>query len=215
MNPYAMPNPNRPFIARFAPTAALAAGLLLAACGEQAAQSPQPPLKSAPLYGSAIKGGFELTDENGAPRTWEDYAGKWRVVYFGYAYCPDYCPTDVSRFSRGIKLYAKDHPDLAATIQPLFVSVDPERDTPEVLREFTDNFDPNLIGLSGTPEQLEQAAKNFFVQYGRGEESEGGGYLMDHTTITYLFSPDGEAIATLPTDDGPEAVAAELAKWVR
>lgn len=186
--------------------------LALASCGSGPAHQP---LENAPLYGSAIHGGFDLTDENGEARSWDDYSGKWRIVYFGYAFCPDYCPTDVGRFSRGLKLFSGEHPELAAKIQPLFISVDPDRDTPEVLREFTDAFDPNLIGLTGTKEQLDKAAQNFFVQFSRGAKSEGGGYLMDHTTITYLFAPDGQAIATLPTDEGPEAVAAELEKWVR
>ncbi len=176
---------------------------------------PQPPLDQAPLYGSAIKGGFTLTSEDSQTVSWDDFDGKYRIVYFGYAYCPDYCPTDVQRFSAGLKKYAEEHPDLASQIQPIFISVDPERDTPEVLTEFTDAFSSDLIGLTGTPEQLEEAAGNFFVQFSRGETTEGGGYLMDHSTVTYLFGPTGDPIATLPTDQGPDAVAAELAKWVR
>ena len=117
-------------------------------------------------------------------------------------------------FPEGLALFAADHPDRAANIQPLFVSIDPVRDTPERLREFTDAFDPDLIGLTGTREQLEAAAKNFFVQFARGEEQENGAYLMDHSTVTYLFAPDSQPIATLPTELGPEAVAAELDKWV-
>ncbi len=191
---------------------AIVAGLLaMAGCSD--ARTP-PDLTQAPLYGSAIKGGFELTDEDGKPSRWTDFDGQYRIIYFGYAYCPDYCPTDVARFSKGLALFAADHPDRAANIQPLFVSVDPARDTPERLREFTDAFDPDLIGLTGTREQLEAAAKNFFVQFAKGEEQENGAYLMDHSTVTYLFAPDGQPIATLPTDLGPEAVAAELDKWV-
>ncbi|MGB7406952.1 MAG: SCO family protein [Pontixanthobacter sp.] len=192
--------------------AAIALSMTLAACNSG---TQQPPLDQAPLYGSAIKGGFQLTDENGEPSNWTDFAGKYRIIYFGYAYCPDFCPTDVARFSKGLALFAEENPDLAAQIQPLFVSVDPERDTPEKLREFTDAFDPELIGLTGTPEQLDDAAANFFVQFSKGEEGENGAYLMDHSTVTYLFGPDGQPIATLPTDMGPEAVAAELAQWVR
>ncbi len=201
----------------FARSAAIAASLgaslgALAACGSPTAPAD---FTQAPLYGSAIKGGFELTDENGKAANWTDYAGKYRIIYFGYAYCPDYCPTDVGRFSQGLQLFAKDHPELIGQIQPMFVSVDPARDTPEKLREFTDAFDPRLIGFTGTPEQLDRAAKSFFVQFSKGEEQPNGAYLMDHSTITYLFAPDGQPIATLPTDQGAQAVAAELAKWVR
>ncbi|MGB3740025.1 MAG: SCO family protein [Pontixanthobacter sp.] len=195
---------------RFA--AAMLVTTALSACG--IGDTP-PDLTQAPLYGSAITGGFTLTDENGKETRWTDFAGKYRIIYFGYAYCPDYCPTDVSRFSAGLELFAADHPDAAANIQPLFVSVDPDRDTPEKLREFTDAFDPDLIGLTGTPEQLEAAAKNFFVQFSKEEETADGAYLMEHSTVTYLFGPDGQPIATLPTDLGPKAVAAELEKWVR
>lgn len=209
MNPSAMPSIIRIF--------ALACAAPLAACNISVPGDAvdQPPLEQAPLYGSAIKGGFELTDEDGKARNWTDWDGKWRIVYFGYAYCPDYCPNDVGTFSRGLKKFAAEHPGLAADIQPLFVSVDPDRDTPEVLKEFTDAFDPDLVGLTGTQDQLHDAAANFFVQYAKDKQSEGGGYLMEHTTITYLFAPDGDAIATLPTDQGADAVAAELAKWVR
>ena len=100
-------------------------------------------------------------------------------------------------------------------MQPLFVSVDPDRDTPEVLAEFTDAFHPRLIGLTGTKERLDDVVKDYAAYYRIGDKSEGGGYLVDHTNITYLFGPEGEPIAILPTDEGPEAVAAELAKWVR
>lgn len=202
-----MPNPLR----LLALAVALPLALSVAACDG----ANQPPLSEAPLAGAAIPGGFTLTDENGQTRRWTDFAGQWRIIYFGYTFCPDVCPTDVSRFSRGLKLYARDHPALAAKIQPMFVTVDPARDTPDKLREFTDAFDPRLIGFTGTPEQIAEAAKNFAVLYSKGETTPGGGYLMDHTTITYLFGPDGKPVATLPIDQGPEAVAAELARWVR
>ena len=210
MNPNAMINTKIASLYRLAPLSASV--LVLAACDQPAAQ---PDFAQAPLYGSAIKGGFELTDEDGNLANWTDYAGQYRIAYFGYAYCPDYCPNDVGRFSQGLKLFAEDNPDLIDKIQPMFISVDPARDTPEKLREFTDAFDPRLIGFTGTEEQLDEAAANFFFEYGRGEEQENGAYLMDHPTITYLFAPDGQPLAILPTDAGPEAVAAELERWVR
>lgn len=188
--------------------ACLAAALLLAACS--AAPPAEPPLK-----GATIGGDFTLTGESGQPVSWSDFDGKYRIVYFGFTYCPDICPTDVQHMTRGLAQFAKDDPQAAAKVQPLFVSVDPERDTPAVLTEFTDAFSPDLIGLTGTPEQIEQVAKDYAVAYSRGAEQPGGGYLMNHSTITYLFGPDGEPIATLPTDQGAEAVTAELARWVR
>lgn len=185
---------------------------LLAACGSSASQ---PPLEDAPLAGAAIGGDFTLTSQTGQTVSWDDFAGKYRIVYFGFTYCPDICPTDMSRTTQGLKLYAAKHADLAAQIQPIFITVDPERDTPQVVGEFVGNFSDDIIGLTGTPEQIKQAANAFKVFYAKGEEKEGGAYLMDHSNITYLFDRDGKPLATLPTDLAPEAIAAELEKWVR
>lgn len=186
--------------------------LSLAACNSGPVQ---PPLDQAPLAGAAIGGDFTLTSQSGEKVNWGDFAGKHRIVYFGFAYCPDICPTDLSRTAQGLRLYAEKHPELAATIQPIFITIDPERDTPEVVGEFVGNFSDNLIGLTGTPEEIKQAADAFKVYYARGEDTEDGAYLMDHSNITYLFGPQGQPLATLPTDLGPEAIAAELEKWVR
>lgn len=186
--------------------------LALAACSAGPAQ---PPLNQAPLAGAAIGGDFTLTGEDGKPVSWADFDGKWRVVYFGFAYCPDICPTDLQRSSQGLKVYAKDHAALAAQIQPLFITIDPERDTPDVVAEFTNAFSPDLLGLTGTPEQIAATAKAFGVYFAKGEVNEQGAYMMDHSNVTYLFDPQGNPVTMLPTDQGAEAVAAELAKWVR
>ena len=192
-------------------SASLPALLFLAACSSET----PPPAEGPPLEGAALGGDFTLLGEDGEEVSWSDYDGQYRTIYFGYAYCPDVCPTDNQRAMAGLKRFEEENPEAGAKIQPLFVSVDPERDTPEVLTEFTDAFHPRLIGMTGTKEQLDAAAAAFAVFYGRGEDSPGGGYLMEHSNITYLFGPEGEPLATLPTDEGPEAVAAELAKWVR
>ena len=186
--------------------------LSLAACNSGPVQ---PPLDQAPLAGAAIGGDFTLTSQSGEKVSWSDFAGQHRIVYFGFAYCPDICPTDLSRTAQGLRLYAKKHPELAATIQPIFITIDPERDTPEVVGEFIGDFSDDLIGLTGTPEEIKQAADAFKVFYARGEDTADGAYLMDHSNITYLFGPQGQPLATLPTDLGPEAIAAELEKWVR
>ena len=191
---------------------ALSLALVATGCSRGPAQ---PPLDQAPLAGAAIGGDFTLTGEDGQPVSWDDFAGKWRVVYFGFAYCPDICPTDLQRTSQGLALYARDNAGLAANIQPIFVTIDPERDTPEVVAEFTDAFSKDLLGLTGTPEQIAATAKAFGVYYAKGEVNEQGAYMMDHSNVTYLFDPDGNPVSMLPTDQGAEAVAAELAKWVR
>ena len=185
---------------------------LLAACD---AGAPAPPPEEPPLAGADIGGPFELKGEDGKTYRWSDFDGQYRIVYFGYAYCPDVCPTDVQRMAQGLNLFERQSPELARQIQPIFITVDPARDTQEVVGEFTDAFHPLLLGLTGTPEQVEAAADVFRVYYQKGADQPGGGYLMDHSNFTFLFGPDGAPLATLPTDLGPEAVAEELAKWVR
>lgn len=183
----------------------------LGACGQSSSAPAEPP----PLQGAAIGGDFTLTGEDGRPISWKDFAGKYRIVYFGYAFCPDICPTDVQRAMAGLKAFEERNPALGAKVQPLFISIDPGRDTPQVLREFTDNFHPRLIGLTGDTATLEKVAKAFGTTFSRGDTQPGGGYLMNHYGYTYLFGPKGEPIAMLPTDQGAEAVTAELVKWVR
>ena len=189
-------------------SAAIAAALLLAGCGAGT------PAEEPPLAGAAIGGDFVLTNSAGETVRWDDFAGQYRVVYFGYAFCPDVCPTDMQRVAQGLKELKAQDPAKAAKITPIFITIDPERDTREVVGEFAAAFSPDIIGLTGTPEQIAAAAKAFKVFYQKGETTPGGGYLVDHSNITYLFGPDGEPIATLPTDQGGAAVAADLARWV-
>ncbi len=210
MNQHAMPpSPATRYAARL--LGALAA-LALGACTPQGADAPG---DEPPLQGATIGGPFTLVSSDGETVNWSDFQGRYRIVYFGYTYCPDICPTSVQRMMQGYRLFAEDEPALGERIQPIFITIDPERDTPEIVGEFTAAFSDRLIGLTGTPEQVAQAADNFRVYNARGEDQPGGGYLMDHSDIAYLFGPDGEPIATLPTDQGPQAVQAELAKWVR
>ncbi|WP_390550617.1 SCO family protein [Qipengyuania sp. MTN3-11] len=192
----------------FAP---LALSLSIAACG------PSAPADPPPLEGAALGGDFTLTGEDGNQVSWNDFAGQYRTIYFGYAFCPDVCPTDNQRAMAGLRQFAEEHPDRAAKVQPLFVSVDPDRDTPEVLTQFTDAFHPRLIGMTGSPDDLEATAKEFGASFSVPPPEERGeaGYLVGHSNLTLLFGPDGKPLATLPTDLGPQAVAAELEKWVR
>lgn len=204
MNRRAMTKP--PILkAMLAAMLAAALPLALAACEQR-----EPP----PLAGAAIGGPFTLEDKAGKPVHWSDFAGKWRIVYFGYTYCPDACPTDVGVMMRGFAEFAKAHPDLAAEVQPIFITIDPERDTPARVGEFAAAFSPRLLGLTGTPQQVDQAAKAFAAYYARGKTQPGGGYLMDHSRVAYLMDKDGKPIAMLPVDKTDKAVAAELAKWV-
>lgn len=188
----------------------LALGLALAACHAAAPEAAQAP----PLAGASIGGAFTLVDKDGRTVRWADFAGRYRIVYFGYTFCPDACPTDVARMMQGYARFAAAKPALAGKVAPLFITIDPARDTPKAVGEFAAAFSPALIGLTGTPAQVDQAARAFKVYYARGASS-AGGYLMDHSRIAYLMGRDGAPIAMLPLDQGPDAVAAVLAMWVK
>lgn len=198
----------------------LAALLLLAACN----QAPeQPPLSSAPLAGAAIGGDFSLTDQDGKKRSYAEFDGKYRIVYFGYTNCPDICTPDMQNLMLGLKAFEKSAPELAAKIQPIFITVDPQRDTPAVLKQFVSAFHPRAIGLTGTEAEIADAAKKFAVYFSRIEGSAPDAYLMSHSQTPYLMGSDGKPLAILPADQpktdanegAPDLVVADLAKWVR
>ena len=192
---------------------AFIATFALAACG---AASSQPPVEDAPLYGSALTGEYDLVDSRGEKVTDETFDGRYQMIYFGYAYCPNVCPFDVDRMMRGYEQFADAEPDLAAEVQPIFITVDPERDTPERVGQFAAAFSDDLIGLTGTPEQIEAAAAAFFFTHQRIDPiSPDAEYDIQHPSIGYLLDRDGNPMATIPVEQSPEAVAAELQKWVR
>lgn len=166
-----------------------------------------------PLADAAIGGDFALTAGSGKPVKYSDFAGKYRVVYFGYTFCPDVCPLDMQNIAQGVRLFGKQHPD-ATPIVPIFISIDPERDTPQVVAKFASSFGPNVVGLTGTPKQIAEVAKKWAVYYAKSDDGKPEAYLMDHSRAAYLMGPDGEAIALLPAEQDGKAVAAELAKWV-
>ena len=203
MNRRAMMKPYRIFV--------LGLFWALAAC-----QSPTAaPLlaKGTDLTGSAIGGPFSLINKDGKPVSWDQFKGKYRIVYFGYTYCPDACPLDLGIVMQGYLRFAKDHAALAADVQPIFITIDPARDTPRNVGTFTSAFSPKLLGLTGTQAEIDAVAKLFKVSALRGETTPGG-YLMNHSRFAYLMDRAGQPIEVLPADQGPEAVAADLAALV-
>lgn len=155
------------------------------------------------LVGARIGGAFTLTDQNGKRVSYADFDGKYRMVYFGYTYCPDVCPVDLQKLMAGLALFEKQDPARAAKVQPIFISVDPARDTPAVLKNFVSAFGPRLIGLTGTQAEIDSAAKSFAVIHGKAQGSTGGStdsYLVDHSRTPFLMGPDGKPIDLLPTD---------------
>ncbi|MFB0613874.1 SCO family protein [Aurantiacibacter poecillastricola] len=192
---------------------ALASTLALAACDGGASQ---PPVTDAPLYGSALTGDFDLVNSKGEAVTNRDFEGRYQLIYFGYAYCPNVCPFDMTRMVSGYNMFAENNPDLAGDVQPIFITVDPERDTPERVGEYAAAFSEDLVGLTGSPEQIEAAAEGFFFSYYRVDPvEEGGEYDIQHPSVGYLVDREGEPMALIPVEQSAEAVAAELEKWVR
>lgn len=195
-------------------TRALAAALLpflLVACDSPASA----PAEQPPLAGAAIGGPFTLVDKDGRTVRWDDFAGKYRIVYFGYTFCPDACPMDMQELMKGFAEFEKASPERAAKVQPIFITIDPERDTPAVIGQWTAAFSPRLLGLTGTPEQVKAAEKAFAAYSAKGKDT-GNGYLMDHSRNAFLMDPDGKPLALLlPIEkDGP-GVAAVLNQWVK
>jgi len=151
------------------------------------------------LVGARIGGDFTLANQDGQPTRWADFAGKYRIVYFGYTYCPDVCPFDLTNIMTGFRLLERSDPAKAAKIQPIFITVDPQRDTPAVLKTYVAAFHPRLIGLTGTPEAIEAVEKAFVVVASKeGDEKATQDYLVSHTRTPYLFGPDGKPIALIP-----------------
>ncbi len=190
----------------------LALPLALAACSGGTSQPQQ--AERPPLEGAAIGGPFTLVDKANRQVSWNDFAGQYRIVYFGYTFCPDACPLDLQKMMQGFALFEKAQPELAKQIQPIFITIDPARDNPQVVGEFASAFSPRLLGLTGTQAQIDAVAKSFAIYHAKGKDTPGG-YLMDHSRTAYLMGRKGEPISMLPVDKPPQDVAAELAKWVK
>jgi protein SCO1/2 len=115
----------------------------------------------------------------------------------------------------GLRRFEAEDPARAARVQPIFISVDPARDTPQVLRQFVAAFHPRMIGLTGSGAEIAQVAREYRIFYERGEAGPGGAYMVNHTRMAVLYGPEGQPIAMIPHDQGPDGVAAELGRWVR
>jgi len=193
---------------------AFVAAIMLAAspltgCGRDPAAQP-------PLAGAAIGGPFALIDQNGKPTTDKTFGGRYRAIYFGYSFCPDVCPTTLQALMQGFHAFAESDPADAKRLVPIFVTIDPDRDTPAVLKQYVGAFGPELVGLTGSPAAIAAAAKEYGVYYKKEPAANGAsGYLMDHMSQAILFGPDGRPIALIPTDQGAKAVSDTLSQWVR
>lgn len=187
----------------------LTLSVLPAACS---APAPSP---RAPLEGARIGAPFALTDQDGRPRTDRDFAGRYRIVYFGYTFCPDVCPVDVQTLAAGLRTFEAQDAARGSRVVPIFVTVDPQRDTPAVLKAYVAAFHPRMVGLTGDPAAIARVARAYGVAFSAQPANAEGGYLVAHARLAFLMDPNGKPLALLPQDKTPAAVAAELDRWVR
>lgn len=186
--------------------------LLLSACNLASSDGGN---VEAPLTGAKIGGSFTLINQDGGKSSDTDFAGQYRIIYFGYSYCPDVCPVDLQRLMQGLALAEKNDPSLAEKIQPIFITIDPERDGPEQLKQYVAAFHPRLIGLTGSVDEIAEVAKKYLIIYGKREDEGASEYLVDHSRQAYLFGPEGEPIALLPYDGTPQQIADEIKRWMK
>jgi len=157
--------------------------------------------------GVSVGGSFTLVDQNGMPRRAEDFRGKLMLIYFGYTYCPDVCPTELQTMSEAIDRLGPRGDD----VQPIFITVDPARDTPEQLKSYAENFHRRLLALTGSAAQIAEVARGYKVFYQPVKQAEGD-YLMDHSSIVYLMDRDGRYLAHFGGNVTAEQMAAAIAK---
>ena len=157
---------------------------------------------------AAIGGAYELTAADGQTVTDRSFAGRYRLIYFGYSACRDICPTTLNEVGRAMELLG----DRASSIQPLFITVDPEHDTPEVLRSYLSAFTPRLVGLTGTPVQIHRVQQEYRLASTIHPNTNGRGYVVDHGSVLYLMGPEGHYVAPIRADETGAEMATDIAR---
>ena len=158
---------------------------------------------------SAIGGPFQLVDQNGKTVTDTDLKGKWSLIYFGYTHCPDACPTALNDISIALSELGPKRD----AVRPVFITVDPERDTPETLKAYVTSFDAPILALTGTADQVATAAKGYRVYYAKHPEA-GDDYSMDHSSVIYVMDPEGRFTASFTHESAPEQISERLKKLI-
>jgi protein SCO1 len=177
--------------------------LVLAGCGAE----PPVSFKGSDITGAAFGRALNLADHNGRRVTLDTFKGQLVVLFFGYTHCPDVCPTTLSDMAQAMKLMT---PEEAGRIQVLFVSVDPERDTPEILKAYVPYFHERFLGLHGTPEEVATAAKEFRTMYRKHVEPGASSYLVDHSAGSYVLDGEGRLRLYFPFAHPPQDIAHDL-----
>ncbi|HXG78510.1 MAG TPA: SCO family protein [Methyloceanibacter sp.] len=173
-------------------------------------QGPQVPRAVITTGKAAIGGPFSLIDQNGKAVTDRDFRGRYMLVFFGFTHCPDICPTELQVMSSALEALGGK----AEKVAPIFITLDPERDTPQVVGNYVKNFGPNFVGLTGSPEAVAQAAKAYRVAYSKVEQNGDKDYTVDHSTFIYLMGPDGEFITFFSYGTPPEKIADTLKSYL-
>lgn len=168
------------------------------------AMAPSAGASTAGLEG--LGGSWSLTDHNGKGVTDRDYAGKFRLMFFGFTYCPDVCPTELKRLTLVLEALG----DEAARIAPLFVTIDPERDSPQVLKDYLGRFDERFIGLTGSVKQIEHMEDIYKVYAAKAQDPAHTEYMMNHSALVYLIGPDGKVLHLFHSSDAPDQMAAMI-----
>jgi protein SCO1/2 len=190
----------------------LAAALAVLIAGLALFWQPEMPERPLPTAVIAAGGDFTLQSANG-PVSLSDYRGKVVLLYFGYTYCPDVCPTSLAATAEGMKQL---NPDEAANVAMIFVSVDPKRDTPARLKEYAEFFHPAMVGVTGTPENIAEIAKRYGVFYAEQKlEMSGGGYVVDHSADTFIVGKDGQLVGKMVHATPPDQVVVALRKHLK
>ncbi len=162
------------------------------------------------VTGDAFGGPFTLTDHNGKAVTEKDFAGKYRMIYFGFTFCPAICPTELSKMTAALNKMG----DAGKQITPIFITVDPERDTPEKMKSYVSMFHPTLVGLTGTPEQIKAVTREYKIYAAKVEDPQLSEYTMDHTSWIMLMAPDDRLLRIFKADDSADDIAAITTRWI-
>lgn len=162
-----------------------------------------------PMAGAEqLSAAFDLVNQDGQPVTNADYAGSYKLIYFGFTYCPSICPTELQKISRALN----DLGGEAENIQPIFITIDPERDDVAAMKNYVPQFHPKLVGLTGTRAQIDTAIKNYKIYAAKVQDEALSDYTMDHSSFIYLMSPDDRLITLYRTEDTAEFIAADIRK---
>jgi protein SCO1/2 len=189
---------------------AIGAAALLGGCDRIAGLGAKPTFHFTDITGAEFARKLELADVDGKPRGLADWSGKVTVVFFGYTQCPDVCPTTMAELAQVRKLLGADGDKL----QTVFVTIDPERDTPEVLKAYVGNFGPGVVALRGSADQTAAAAKEFKVFFQKVPGKTPGSYTMDHSAASFVFDPQGRVRLFVPYGSDPNVLATDLKQLV-